>query len=446
MTEHLSKPRLERLTVRALSPSELVLSAKHLANCQYCQRSYQAMREVQRGGSEVRFTLAPEVWLRHEHLEYDQLVALADKTMDGEDQELADLHLKICARCQEDVRSFLAFREEIAPEMLISYTPAIKPAVKEFAWFGWWRGLGWQFRYAVMAAVIAIAAMTSLIVFKFQLNRSGSGRDVTVNAGPSVSDHSASPSPSRESPSEVHSTIANAPSPEVAKGVVKPATATNPAITIRDARDVLIAYQAGSISGLNNIPAETRREVAAALQAGSIPRSDGLKGLEEGSSSLRGRPNGDLFRLLSPARVVIEDDRPLFKWEPLVNARSYVVYVTNAKGKIVAKSAALEPSINQWQVSESLKRGELYSWSAVASLDGREVVSPNSSSSEIKFKILSENELAQYQHLKQTGSHLALGIFCARVGLVSEARKELAELLRLNPKSKLVKKLLRSVH
>jgi len=226
---------------------------------------------------------------------------------------------------------------------------------------------------------------------------------------------------------------------------VKPATANSPAITIRDA-DVLIAYQAGSISGLNSIPAETRREVAAALQAGSIPQSDGLKGLEEGSSSLRGRTNGDSFRLLSPARIVVTDDRPLFKWEPLVSARSYVVYVTDARGKIVAKSGALEPSINQWQVSEPLKRRELYSWSVVASLDGREVVSPNSSSSEIKFKILSENELAQYQDLKQTGSHLALGIFCARVGLVSEARKELGELLRLNPKSILVKRLLRSVH
>jgi hypothetical protein len=42
-------------------------------------------------------------------------------------------------------------------------------------------------------------------------------------------------------------------------------------------------------------------------------------------------------------------------------------------------------------------------------------------------------------------SHLALGIFYARAGMVEEAERELTALVRQNPKSQVARKLLRSV-
>ena len=52
-------------------------------------------------------------WFRHEHLDYEQLVGLADNALDATDREIIDIHLKVCAPCKEDVRSFLAFREQM---------------------------------------------------------------------------------------------------------------------------------------------------------------------------------------------------------------------------------------------------------------------------------------------------------------------------------------------
>jgi len=47
--------------------------------------------------------------------------------------------------------------------------------------------------------------------------------------------------------------------------------------------------------------------------------------------------------------------------------------------------------------------------------------------------------------LKKSDSHLALGVFYAKVGLVTEAEREFQKLIQLNPQSELPRKLLQSV-
>jgi len=72
---------------------------------------------------------------------------LADNKLDTEDRELIDLHLKICALCEEDIRSFLAFREQIEPEMNVSYAPIILRPAREMlssSRIDWWRVLAWK--------------------------------------------------------------------------------------------------------------------------------------------------------------------------------------------------------------------------------------------------------------------------------------------------------------
>ena len=63
----------------------------------------------------------------------------------------------------------------------------------------------------------------------------------------------------------------------------------------------------------------------------------------------------------------------------------------------------------------------------------------------MKFQVLSSADLQKLDGLKRTRSHLVLGVFYARVGLLAEAERELQELVRLNPDDKVAKKLLRSV-
>jgi len=80
-----------------------------------------------------------------------------------------------------------------------------------------------------------------------------------------------------------------------------------------------------------------------------------------------------------------------------------------------------------------------------ALIDGKEIVAPSASAPEVKFAILSSNDFNELNQLKKSDSHLALGIFYARVGLLTEAEREFQKLIQLNPQSELPRKLLKSV-
>ena len=110
VTHHLSTSQLERLSVDALAGDELTAVATHVADCRPChQRFVEELRRKQ-GPGPFAFSLAPEFWFRHDHLDFDQLVALADENLDQCTRGIIDAHLTTCETCREDVRSFLAFR------------------------------------------------------------------------------------------------------------------------------------------------------------------------------------------------------------------------------------------------------------------------------------------------------------------------------------------------
>lgn len=139
------------------------------------------------------------------------------------------------------------------------------------------------------------------------------------------------------------------------------------------------------------------------------------------------------------------EDRPVFKWESLAGASSYRVYVMDSKGNQVVKSQELVPTEMQWTAKSSLRRGEIFSWVVTGVVDGKEIVSPAASAPEMKFAVLSVNDVQELNQIKKTRSHLALGVFYAKAGLLTEAEREFLQLIQLNPQSQLPRKLLRSV-
>jgi lipopolysaccharide biosynthesis regulator YciM len=78
-------------------------------------------------------------------------------------------------------------------------------------------------------------------------------------------------------------------------------------------------------------------------------------------------------------------------------------------------------------------------------VDGKKVVAPSASAPEMKFAVLSTVDFQELSRLKKSNSHLALGVFYARVGLLNEAEREFEHLVELNPQSELSRKLLQSV-
>src|SRR5205807_9411413 len=165
MPEHITTSRMQRFRVRALPVAELNSIAEHLDVCPSCNQQFAEILQSRRGSEPVKITLAPEFQFRHEHVDYEHLVRLADVTMDASERELLDLHLKVCAPCQEDVRSFLAFREQIDKETEPTFPGIAKQPTKEKRpWFAWRRGLAWNPAYAAAVVLIGVAVVIGVAV------------------------------------------------------------------------------------------------------------------------------------------------------------------------------------------------------------------------------------------------------------------------------------------
>src|SRR5712691_8870598 len=92
VTDHLLPSQLERFCVSALKEDELAAAAMHAADCQTCHHQFTEELRNQRGSAPISFTLAPEFWFRHDHVDFDQLVDLAEKNLDATTREIIDIH------------------------------------------------------------------------------------------------------------------------------------------------------------------------------------------------------------------------------------------------------------------------------------------------------------------------------------------------------------------
>lgn len=438
MTEHLSTSKTEHFCTRALPGRELATLARHLVTCSDCHQELVATLGRQRGDEPLNFTLAPEFWLRHDHIDYEQLVELAENELDTTDRELIELHLQVCKPCQEDVQSFLVFRKQIAPEMEVSYGPiVVKPTREKLTWWKSWRGLTWKPIYAAALLVVGIALIMGGLFLKRRADDFEARKTPTPNVNLDV--------PSQTSTAD--SRVAAGPSPRSTPNesrVEKPRNA-DMIVALHDGTGMVTVDKGGNVSGLEHVPAPTRDEIASILLSERIEPPAVLKELAGQEATLRGGNNRQSFTLISPTRTVLVLDKPRFKWERVSRASTYRVYVSDPTGQEVARSEELSADHTEWAVLKPLRRGEIYIWTVVAVVDGREIVSPGPSAPEMKFQVLSASSLQQLNKLKKTRSHLALGVFYAREGMIAEAGHEFRTLVRDNPRSQHAKKLLKEV-
>lgn len=113
MSTHLSEWDLKRFSAGALKEDELSAAAIHVANCQECDEGFVEELRRQTGSGPFTFSLDLEVCFRDDHLVFEDLVMIADQTLESEPElkEIFDAHLRTCQECREDVRSFLAYRK-----------------------------------------------------------------------------------------------------------------------------------------------------------------------------------------------------------------------------------------------------------------------------------------------------------------------------------------------
>ena len=117
MTDHFTKKQIEAFCASALEVSEMAPIAEHLALCSDCRRIFHEIYREEREQKSFSISLEAEDWFRDEHLDYDRLVALVETRLDDEELEIVNAHLKVCLQCQEDIRSFVEFRQKIEPDL-----------------------------------------------------------------------------------------------------------------------------------------------------------------------------------------------------------------------------------------------------------------------------------------------------------------------------------------
>jgi hypothetical protein len=429
VTHHLSTSQRKQFCTSVLAEDELAAAALHTANCQPCEQEFVEELSRNYGFGPVNFTLEPEFWFRNDHLDFDRLVGLADNTLDDDLREITEIHLKVCDTCREDVRSFFASRQATAGDIKVSYGPTKSQSTHVVPPTIWWQRLQITPVYAV--AAVLLVAVTFLILFIAMNRRSGAleagrndQRNINIDAGP-ISSPSTSPNV-----------------------VSSPSIADDSAIVaiVRDAGGEVKIDKNGQVTGLDELSDTSRQQIARAALSERIEPAAVLRDLSGDESGLRG--NGDTEKeltLLYPARRVVIEDRPVFKWASLSNATHYRVYVVDANGNQVSQSEELPPTQTQWRAQSALRRGQIFSWTVTALVDGQEIVSPSASDPEMKFAVLSTNDVQELSRLKKQNSHLALGVFYARTGLTNDAERAFESLVKLNPHSELARKLLESV-
>jgi hypothetical protein len=269
--------------------------------------------------------------------------------------------------------------------------------------------------------------------------------------------------PAKQTPTPENQAVNVQPTPAPVPSERLPRPAPSPALTVKnqerrkpvensdvvaalnDERGKVTIDKAGNVSGLDEISQITRRAVGEALLAENIKAPAIETELAGTPINLRGPGKGPTFKLLSPARTVIISDRPSFEWERLTGATSYRVSVGDLNGHEITKSEELPAEQTRWTSPTSLKRGEIYVWEVEATIDGKRIVSPGGSAPQMKFKVLSARGAQELEQLRKARSHLALGVFYAREGMVAEAEHEFQILVHENPRSLVLRRLLNQI-
>lgn len=224
------------------------------------------------------------------------------------------------------------------------------------------------------------------------------------------------------------------------------ATPPKTVLALRDGERLVTLDERGGHGGLSELPRPWREAVRAALVAGRVKRPGVLDEVGGQAGTLLGSLQEGLpVALVGPVGVVVESERPQFRWRALEGASTYRVAVYDERFRRVAASGPL--SGTTWTPPQALGRGRTYAWQLTALRDGREILSPAPPAPEAKFRVLERaaaDELSRARR-EQPGAHLTLGVLYARAGLGEEAEREFRALLEANPRSAVARSLLRSV-
>lgn len=191
--------------------------------------------------------------------------------------------------------------------------------------------------------------------------------------------------------------------------------------TLRDGSVAITVNADGSLRDVSTPRPEWNALAADALRSGTPPRA-GTQSLHGTAAVLRGQDEAAQVKLLEPVGMVVESDRPQFRWTLMLGAR-YRVLIAR-EGAVAAKSALLTG--DSWSPDASLPRGAVYDWQLLVVAGAHEWPVPPPNAPPARFRVLADPEMRELDAARTTGSHLLAGLVGARLGLDDVAARELA--------------------
>jgi anti-sigma factor RsiW len=439
MYQHPTEQQLMEYKRRSLAPDAFLVVHGHVSECARCAARCYEPGQARADHKTLLSALTVNGGERPFHLTGELMSGYAADELDEIDLEAAATHLEVCAECAASIARLRAAREVSAPERAFASSTPVASAAPARA------GRRWQLRpvhprlvrpLQLAAAVLVLAVLLGAAWLLFRSRNAQT---------PQLAGQETPPAQANETPLPANNVPA-APSPQP-----EPTREQQPAqvlVALNDSgRQVTLDAQ-GNLAGLEQLPEELRAQVKSALVTQRLSRPPALDDLNSEAGVLRGggEGSGPSFQLLAPLDVVIESDRPTFRWRPLAGAESYNVTVTDDSLNEVAASGPL--TATDWRVSRPLARGRVYSWQVTArKRDGQAVTSPVLPAPPAKFQVLAQKRLRELRDARKLypDSHLTLGVLYAQAGLLDDAAREFQALARVNPRAEVARKLLGEV-
>lgn len=443
MTEHLSQRILAGYHGRELTAPELIAVDEHLAVCETCRANLGRAEQADERSHSLIAGLHREAQEPLQHLSYEDLEAYVGETLSETEREIVVNHLQVCALCDEEAQDLLAFKTSIERQ---KREPVAAPAGASRRWFEGWRNRFQMPAYRMIlqaAAVCLLAAITGLLVLlplkrqaaelQAQLDQLQQENLELRQRSAALTDVQAQLDSLRE---EHDALLLSQPVNELPEKT----------LALKDAGGTVTLDEEGRLQGLAALSPANQQLIKNALRSGRAGMPATISEVTAKAGVLMsGASAGVSFALQKPIGTFVQSPRPLFRWQEVKGATSYIVTIYDAGFRAVAKSE--EVMKTEWAPAEDLERGVTYRWQVTANVDGGQMKSPVPPAPEARFRIIDSATLEEMQRARQllAGSHLGLGLLYAQAGLLDDAERELQLLMRANPQANVARRLLQSV-
>ena len=432
---HLSEEDIVRYRSRRMPPADLLAADAHLSLCDACHGRVIDWSKLNEKEAAASRAFDPAARSEVTHLTYDQLAGLLDDELGEIDREIAESHLDLCSLCATELNELRDFRSTMTSPAK-EYEREKKQSSKKSRVALWQRPV---FQFSVQASAALACAALLVILISIPMRRE------TARLRIRVAELETSNAALKEKIAEAESLESQIAALHEEVDQLRQAADGQGIVALNDGGGRVTLDKSGNLFGLKAQP-QYEEAVREALQKERVKLPAALAGIRSPSGTLMGGEYPE-FKLVEPVGILIETDRPTFRWSKLngAGAAGYTVTVYDSHLARIAVSDSL--TTTEWQAPSALPRGETFIWQVRTMKDGREVVAPPPAGPRARFKVLEQSRVDEIARAKKdyANSHLVMGVVFAEAGLREEARREFAELLKANPQSPVARKLLQSV-